>query len=43
MSAKEQISNEDLWILVENFIKERGLVKLHLDSYNEFIKKEYNK
>jgi len=39
MSAKEQISNEDLWILVENFIKERGLVKLHLDSYNEFIKK----
>ncbi len=39
MPMKEEINNEDLWILVESFIRERGLVRLHLDSYNEFIKK----
>jgi len=27
----------DRWVLVEAFLKERGLVRQHLDSYNDFI------
>ncbi len=29
----------DRWVLVESFLRERGLVRQHLDSYNEFIEK----
>jgi len=28
---------EDRWALVEAFLRERGLVRQHLDSYNDFI------
>lgn len=35
----DHISRDDLWVLVESFIKEMGLVKLHLDSYNKFIER----
>ncbi|OYT61525.1 MAG: DNA-directed RNA polymerase subunit B [Thermofilum sp. ex4484_15] len=33
------LSNEDRWVLVEAFIKEKGLVRQHLDSYNDFIER----
>jgi len=29
---------KDRWVLVEAFLKERGLVRQHLDSYNDFIR-----
>ncbi|MGQ9565731.1 MAG: DNA-directed RNA polymerase subunit B [Candidatus Bathyarchaeales archaeon] len=32
-----EISLEDLLLLEKSFFKEKGLVKQHLDSYNEFI------
>jgi len=28
---------DEMWVLVDSFIKEQGLVRLHLDSYNRFI------
>ncbi|MEM4699333.1 MAG: DNA-directed RNA polymerase subunit B [Candidatus Nezhaarchaeales archaeon] len=31
------LSIEDRWALVEAFIKEHGLVRQHLDSYNDFV------
>ena len=31
------ISKEDLWVLVKSFFEHEGLVRQHLDSYNEFI------
>ena len=34
------ISREDCWALVEAFVKEMGLVKLHLNSYNRFIERQ---
>ena len=32
-----EISQEDLLLLQKSFFKEKGLVRQHLDSYNEFI------
>ncbi|MCD6509444.1 MAG: DNA-directed RNA polymerase subunit B [Thermoprotei archaeon] len=32
-------SIEDRWFLLEAFIKEHGLVRQHLDSYNDFIER----
>ncbi len=37
MSETEKITIEDRWILIESMVKELGLVRQHLDSYNEFI------
>jgi len=37
MSETEKITIEDRWILIEAMVKELGLVRQHLDSYNEFI------
>ncbi len=31
---------QDTWPLVEAFFKEKGLVRQHLDSYNDFIERE---
>jgi len=31
------LSHEDRWLLVDAFFKEKGLVRQHLDSFNEFI------
>lgn len=31
------LSVEDRWALVEAFVKEHGLVRQHLDSYNDFV------
>lgn len=28
---------EDLWVLMEAFLKEKGLVRQHLDSFNDFV------
>jgi len=33
------ISIDDRWFLLETFIKEHGLVRQHLDSYNDFIER----
>ncbi|RLF24264.1 MAG: DNA-directed RNA polymerase subunit B [Thermoprotei archaeon] len=33
------ITDEDRWYLVEVFIKEHGLARQHLDSYNDFIER----
>lgn len=30
---------EEAWVLIEAFIKEHGLVRQHLDSYNKFVEK----
>ena len=27
------------WVLIESFIREKGLIRQHLDSYNKFIQK----
>ena len=32
-------SMQDTWPLVESFFKEKGLVRQHLDSYNDFIER----
>ncbi|NHJ33560.1 MAG: DNA-directed RNA polymerase subunit B [Asgard group archaeon] len=37
MSETEKITIEDRWVLIEAMVKELGLVRQHLDSYNEFI------
>jgi len=34
-----ELSNEERWILMEAFIRERGLTRHHIDSYNRFITK----
>jgi len=31
------LSPDDRWAIMESFIKEKGLVRQHLDSYNEFV------
>jgi len=36
-------SKEDAWVLIEAFIKEHGLVRQHLDSYNKFIESTLQK
>ncbi|MHA1605072.1 MAG: DNA-directed RNA polymerase subunit B'', partial [Candidatus Freyarchaeota archaeon] len=38
MSDAEQFEHLDTWRVVEAFIEENGLVRQHLDSYNEFVK-----
>ena len=37
MSETENLTIEDRWVLIEAMVKELGLVRQHLDSYNEFI------
>ncbi|MFQ5759094.1 MAG: hypothetical protein ACE5IF_05405, partial [Candidatus Bathyarchaeia archaeon] len=32
-----EISQDDLFLLKKAFLKEKGLVKQHLDSYNKFV------
>lgn len=34
---KSDITREDLWIIAEKYLEEKGLVRQHLDSYNRFI------
>ena len=33
------VSDYDLWSLMEGFFREKGLVRQHLDSYNEFVER----
>jgi len=37
MSETEKITIENRWKLIESMVGELGLVRQHLDSYNEFI------
>jgi DNA-directed RNA polymerase subunit B len=34
---KNLVSHEDRWLVIQSFIKEKGLVKQHINSYNDFI------
>ena len=33
----DKISNEDKWLILKSLFDEKGLVRQHLDSYNQFI------
>ena len=35
--AENEITREDLFVLLEAFFREKGLVRQHLDSYNDFV------
>ena len=35
--VERRITDEDLFVLWQAFFREKGLVKQHLDSYNDFI------
>ncbi|MEM0014420.1 MAG: DNA-directed RNA polymerase subunit B [Zestosphaera sp.] len=37
MEDPVKIDKEVRWLLIESFLKEKGLAKQHLDSYNEFV------
>lgn len=37
------ISNDDLWFLMRAFFEDEGLVRQHLDSYNEFVEQDLQK
>ena len=36
----EKLSNQDKWTILKSLFDEKGLVRQHLDSYNEFIELE---
>ena len=36
----ENISNSDKWVVLKSLFDEKGLVRQHLDSYNNFIQHE---
>lgn len=35
--ASEQLTKDDLWIVFRQYIRETGLARQHLDSYNAFV------
>jgi len=35
----EKLSIQDRWIVMKAFFEEKGLVRQHLDSYNDFIER----
>ncbi len=37
MEVPSGLDPEVRWMLIESFLREKGLVKQHLDSYNEFV------
>ncbi|MEM3078882.1 MAG: DNA-directed RNA polymerase subunit B, partial [Thermoproteota archaeon] len=39
----EELSNEDLWTVAENYVRSIGLARHHIDSFNEFIDKDMQK
>ena len=39
----EKLTNEDKWIVLKSLFDEKGLVRQHLDSYNDFIENEMQK
>ena len=39
-SMTSTITPQDRWVVMEAFFKEKGLVRQHLDSYNEFVTKK---
>lgn len=41
--AVEKLSNEDKWSILRSLFEEKGLVRQHLDSYNDFIEHEMQK
>ena len=38
--SSEKLSNKDKWIILKSLFDEKGLVRQHLDSYNNFIEYE---
>ncbi|MEM2088011.1 MAG: DNA-directed RNA polymerase subunit B [Thermoproteota archaeon] len=39
----EELSDADLWVVAENYIKSIGLARHHIDSFNEFVDKDMQK
>ena len=39
----EKLSNKDKWVVLKSLFDEQGLVRQHLDSYNDFIENEMQK
>lgn len=39
----EELNNDDLWMVAENYIRSIGLARHHIDSFNEFIDKDMQK
>ncbi len=37
MSSNSGVAKDDLWVVFKQFIKETGLARQHLDSYNAFV------
>ena len=35
--SSEKITNDDKWVILKSLFDEKGLVRQHLDSYNDFI------
>ena len=38
--SSERLSNSDKWVVLKSLFDEKGLVRQHLDSYNNFIEHE---
>ena len=38
--SSEYLSNNDKWVVLKSLFDEKGLVRQHLDSYNNFIEHE---
>ena len=38
--SSEKLTNDDKWIILKSLFDEKGLVRQHLDSYNNFIEYE---
>ena len=36
----EILTNEDKWVILKSLFDEKGLVRQHLDSYNNFIEEK---
>lgn len=42
-SLSEELSEADLWVVAESYIKSIGLARHHIDSFNEFVDKDMQK
>ncbi|MFW9949330.1 MAG: DNA-directed RNA polymerase subunit B, partial [Candidatus Thorarchaeota archaeon] len=38
--SSDKLTNEDKWVVLKSLFDEKGLVRQHLDSYNNFIEHE---
>jgi len=38
LSTEENLTVDDLWLIMRKYLEEKGLVRQHLDSYNRFVR-----